>query len=234
MVATKIEEWGEVVLAEMTQTFNHADESYFLPLMAQTELNLGRKPKFGALDAAYDTFYVHEYFTLNGGFAAVPWAGRADHKKTFSPEGLPLCEAGLAMPLKGKAFKKSHCLVAHEIGRYVCPLLHPEKTGEVCPIDHKNWHQTGNEQGCITTLPTSVGAKARHELDRNSLEFKQLYEQRTAVERINSQAVGHGIERPHLRNQQSITNQNTLIYVLINLRALQRIKNKKASLPLTA
>jgi hypothetical protein len=195
--------------------------------MHQTEVNLGRKPKYGALDGAYDTFYVHEYFTLAGGFAAVPWADREDHKKTFSPDRLPLCEAGLPMPLKGTANKKSGCLVPHEIGRYACPLLFPDKTGEACPIDHKNWQRPGKDQGCLTTLPTSVGAFARHTLDRESDEFQRLYAQRTAVERITSQAVALGIERPKLRNQRSIANQNTLIYVLINLRALQRIQAQR-------
>ena len=226
ITVTKVGELAEVVLGELTQTFDHADETYFLPLMAQTEVNLGRKPKFGAWDAAFDTWYVHEPFVLAGGFAAVPWADREEHKKTFSPEGLPLCAAGLPMPLKGKVFKKSHCLVPHEVGRYACPLLHPTATGLACPIAHKNWQRTGSDPGCITTLPTSVGNRARHELDRQSPAFQQLYDQRTAVERINSQALALGIERPHLRNQRSITNQNTLIYVLINLRALQRVKQK--------
>lgn len=230
VVATKVDDWEEIVLAELTQTFDHADESYFHPLMAQVEHNLGRKPRFGAWDAAYDTFYVHEYYTQAGGFAAVPWADRADHKKTFSPDGLPLCAAGLAMPLRNRVQKKSHCLVPHEIGRYACPLLFPTATGEGCPIDHPNWQRPGKEQGCLTTLPTSVGARARHELDRESSAYQALYDQRSAVERINSQAVALGIERPHLRNQQSITNQNTLIYVLINLRAIQRVKAKKAQM----
>jgi hypothetical protein len=39
-----------------------------------------------------------------------------------------------------------------------------------------------------------------------------------------------GIERPKLRNGQAIANLNTLIYVLINLRALQRIRQRKAEL----
>lgn len=228
VVVTKADDLGEVVLAELTQTFNHSDESYFFPLMAQTEVNLGRKPKFGAWDAAYDTFYVHEYFTLAGGFAAVPWATRTDQQKTFSPDGLPLCAAGLAMPLKSRVQKKSGCLVPHELGRYACPLLFPEKTGAVCPIDHPNWQRVGNDQGCLTALPTSVGTRARHELDRKSEAYHRLYDQRSACERINSQAVALGIERPRLRNQCSITNQATLIYVLINLRTLQRVKEKKA------
>jgi hypothetical protein len=47
--------------------------------------------------------------------------------------------------------------------------------------------------------------------------------QRTAVERIFSQAKQLGMERPKLRNQQAITNLNTMIYLLINLRALQQV-----------
>ena len=230
VVTTTVEGIGDIVLAELTQTFNHADESYFLPLMARTEANLGKKPRFGAWDAAYDTFYVHEYFTLAGGFAAVPWASRDDQKKTFSPDGLPRCAAGLPMPLRNRVFRQSRCLVPHEIGRFACPLLFPEKTGECCPIDHPSWQREGKDQGCLTTLPTSVGARARHELDRASVHFQRLYDQRSAVERINSQAVALGIERPHLRNQGSITNQNTLIYVLINLRALRRTKEKKVTM----
>jgi hypothetical protein len=47
---------------------------------------------------------------------------------------------------------------------------------------------------------------------------------RTAAERIFSQAVALGIERPHLRNGKAIANLNTLIYTLINLRTLLRMK----------
>jgi hypothetical protein len=75
-------------------------------------------------------------------------------------------------------------------------------------------------------MPTSVGARIRHTLDRDGELYKQLYRQRTAVERINSQAVELGIERPHLRNGPAIANQNTLIYLLINLRFLQRLREE--------
>jgi len=48
--------------------------------------------------------------------------------------------------------------------------------------------------------------------------------------RINSQAVDLGIERPKLRRGTAIANQNSLIYVLINLRGLQRVKTHQAEL----
>lgn len=230
VVASKIVFGGEVepvefALAEFTQTFDHGDASYFFPLMQRTEHNLDHAPRFGALDKAYDTFYVHEYFHNAGGFAAVPWADSAAHRKTFDENGLPLCPAGLAMPLKSTFWQKSNCLVPHEDGRFVCPLLQlKDQDGGACPIQHANWFKGG----CITTLPTSIGNRIRHQLDRSSPEYKQLYKQRTATERINSQALALGIERPRLRNAQSITNINTLIYVLINLRALKRLRQRRA------
>jgi hypothetical protein len=69
-----------------------------------------------------------------------------------------------------------------------------------------------------------MGARIRHQLDRESEEYKQLYAQRTMVERINSQAEALDIIHPKLRSGRAIANRNTLTYVLINLRALARIR----------
>jgi hypothetical protein len=228
VVATKIPGWGEVVLAELTLPFDQPDVAYFAPLMADTERRLGFRPRYGAFDAAYDAWYVYEHFQradqpIEAGFAAVPRSKRGGQRRQFDAQGLPLCAAGLSMPLKYTYMCRT-TRVEHERGRYACPLVFPEPTGETCPIDHKNW-----PKGCITTLATSVGARIRHQLDRESELYKRIYRQRTATERINSQAKALGIERPKLRNQQAIVNQNTLIYVLINLRALQRIRQRKAA-----
>lgn len=224
VVTTKIPDWGEFVLAELTQTFDQDDLTYFFPLLDLVERRLGRNPAFGAFDA----FYVYDYFYQAGGFAAVPFVARGGFKqRAFDEAGLPLCQAVLPMPLKSTYWSKSS-LVEHEAGRYACPLLFPQPNGQTCPIDHKNW-PTG---GCLTSMPTAVGARLRHQLDRHSDEYKQLYNQRTANERINAQAKALGIERPKLRNHLAIANCNTLIYILINLRALHRIRRKKAQLNL--
>lgn len=226
VVAAKVDGWGEFVLAELTQPFDRSDISFFFPLMADVERRLGFRPPFGALDAAFDAYYVYEFFREGGGFAAVPWSGRNDQRKTFDAQGLPLCAAGLPMPLKSTFMKRSHCLFPHQCARYACPLRYPQPNGNPCPIDHKNWAK----EGCITTLPLSPGLRVRHELDRSSALYKEVYRQRSATERINSQAVALGIERPKLRNGQAITNINTLIYILINLRTLQRIRQFKENL----
>jgi hypothetical protein len=227
VIACKVPGWGEFVLAELTQPFNQPDVSYFYPLMEQTEARLGFRPPFAAFDAAFDAFYVYEYFAPPAdqppaaphGFAAVPFSERGGHRLRFDAQGLPLCQADFAMPLRYTFTDKSH-LFEYQAGRYVCPLRYPEQTGQECPANHKNWPKGG----CTTTIPLSVGARLRYQIDRDSDQYKEVYKQRTATERINAQATELGIERPKLRNGPAIANLNTLIYVLINLRALQRIR----------
>ncbi|MFN8481261.1 MAG: transposase [Kouleothrix sp.] len=226
VVASIIPGWGEVVLAERTRPFNESDISYFFPLMQQTERRLGRKPRFGAWDTAFDAFYVYEYFHTAGGFAAVPVVHREKTpRRQFTPDGQPLCAAGLAMPRLFLYHDRTSSLVAHQREKCGCPLLHPTPTGENCPSDDPHFAKGG----CTTTLAASIGARLRWQLDRESDEYRQIFDQRTVCERVNSQAVELGIERPKLRNRRSITNQNTLLYVLLNVQALQRICAKRAA-----
>jgi len=229
VVVTKIPAWGELVIAELTQTFDHADVSYFFPLMTLTEQRLGFRPRFGTFDAAFDAWYVYHFFHRDedpAAFAAVPFSekgGYKAHGRKFSSDGLPICAAGLPMPLQLTYTDRTTCIVAHERGKYVCPLQHPQRTAETCPVNHKTW----NKNGCTAMMPTSIGARLRYTLDREGQTYKDIYKQRTATERINSQAKALGIERPHIRNGKAIANLNTLIYILINLRLLQRIRNRQ-------
>ena len=221
VVAAKVPDCGEFVLAEITQPFDQSDVSYFFPLMVLTEQRLGFRPPSGALDAAFDAFYVYDYFHQAGGIAAVPFVARGAHpqQRQFAEDGTPLCAAGLPMTLKCRFVDRS-AFLPHDAGRYACPLLHPHRTEQTCPIQHARW----TKGGCTTTMPLSVGSRVRYILDRHSEDYLTVYKQRTATERINSQAVELGIERPKIRNGQAITNLNTLTYILINVRALQRLR----------
>jgi hypothetical protein len=220
IVVTRMSDGTEVVLAERTRPFNESDVSYFFPLMQQVEQRLGHKPRFGAWDTAYDAHYVYDYFAAAGGFAAVPLnPGKKGAGRRFAADGAPLCAAGLAMPLQ---FSYQHRvdLIPHQRGKYRCPLLFPTPTGEACPIADAHFAKGG----CTTTIAMSAGARIRHQLDRESQAYKTLYAKRTMVERINSQAEALDILRPKLRNGKAIANRNTLTYVLINLRALSRLR----------
>lgn len=223
VITVKVPEWGEFVLAEMTQTFDKADVTYFFPLMRQVEQRLGFKPRFGTFDAAFDAFYVYDYFHRDddpSAFAAVPFSEKGGYKakgRRFSPEGLPLCAAGLPMPLQFTYTDRTVTIIEHERGKYICPS---RSGAHACPVNHQRW----DKGGCTATMPTSIGARLRYTLDRDSQVYKEIYKQRTAVERINSQAYALGIERPHIRNGKAIANINTLIYTLINLRLLGRVR----------
>jgi hypothetical protein len=188
IVVTKVEGWGEFVLAEMTQTFDKGDTTYFFPLMEQVKKRLGCQPRYGALDAAFDAFYVYDYFHSpdHDGFAAVPFSekgGKPDRK--FDENGLPLCDASLPMPLKFTYLDRTTALIPYQRARHVCPLLFPQPSGQACPINHKNWPSGG----CTTHIAHTPGARIRHQLDRNSPAYLAVYRQRTASERIFSQAL---------------------------------------------
>ena len=230
VVATKASEWGEIVLAELTLPFNKGDTTYFFPLMADTERRLGFRPRFGAFDAAFDAFYVYDYFasTKHDGFAAVPFSEKGNTKsRKFDEYGNPFCPGELPMIPKTTYTDRTKTIIVHQRTRYACPLVHHQPTGATCPVNHDRWPNGG----CTSDLPAAVGTRIRYQLDRHSEIYKIIYNQRSATERINSQAKNLGIERPHLRNGKAIANINSLIYVLINLRALQRIRTRRLSQP---
>jgi hypothetical protein len=220
IVVTHLPDKTEVVLAERTRPFNESDISYFFPLMDQVEQRLGQRPRTGIWDAAFDAHYVYDYFDQAGGQAIVPLvAGRRGGVRQFAPDGAPLCAAGLPM-VRLFTYQHRTGLVAHEREKCGCPLLHPQATGQPCPVADPHF-ATG---GCTTTIATSRGARIRHQLDREGAAYKQLFAQRTMVERINSQAEALEIIHPRLRSGRASANRNTLTYVLINLRALARVQ----------
>jgi hypothetical protein len=229
IVVAKAPGWGELVIAELTQTFDQPDVSYFFPLMSITEQRLGFRPRFATFDAAFDAWYVYDFFHRDDdpqAFAAIPFSEKGGYKakgRQFNSDGLPLCQAGLPMPLHFTYKDTTVSLIEHERGKYVCPLRFPQPSAASCPVNHKNWAK----KGCTAMMPTSIGARLRYTLDRDSQAYKDIYKQRTAVERINSQAKALGIERPLIRNGKAIANLNTLIYTLINLRLLQRICSRQ-------
>lgn len=223
LVATRLPDHTEVVLAERTRPFNEDDSSYFEPLMQQVEARLGRKPRSGAWDTAFDAQFVYQYFHDAGGFAAVPLnPGKKGAGRQFAPDGTPLCAASLPMTLQFRyAHRTGHLHTREKFGG---PLLHPEARGQACPIADAHFAKGG----CATTLAAGAGSRLRHTLDRESEVYKTLYAKRTMVERINAQAEGLGMLHPKLRRGRAIATRNTLTYVLINLRGLQRVRTTAA------
>jgi hypothetical protein len=214
--------YGDVVLAEVTQTFNENDATSFAPLYEQVHATLGHRPTNITADAAFDAWRIYATCVATGGIPAIPLNLRGQRQVPRTPEGMPRCTHQYVMT-PGPRF-------VHEDGyraqRFTCPLLHPRKTGATCSDPH---FATG---GCTHKINLEPGGMLRMRVDRASPAYQAIYDQRTCAERINSQATALGIERPKVRNQRSIHHLNTLTYLVINARALRRariINGKEAS-----
>jgi hypothetical protein len=134
IVVTRLPDGTEIVLAERTRPFNEDDITHFFPLLQQVEARLGRRPRYGTWDCAFDAYYVYDYFDQAGGFAAVPLnGGKRGANRQFAADGAPLCAAGLAMP-RLFTYQDRTSRIPHEREKCGCPLLHPTSTGQVCPI----------------------------------------------------------------------------------------------------
>jgi len=210
--------YGEVVFAEHTLTFNEADLTYFRPLLHRAVLTCGHYPTYLAADAAFDCWSIYTCCAPTG-FAAVPL--RKVTKTTFDPDGVPLCVRGLRMH---PSYQFQHTY-GYRAQRYRCPLLFPLRTGQTC-----GHAQFSKDKGCVKDINIEPGGLMRVLLDRTSPQYHAVYNQRTACERVNSMSQALGIERPKVRNIRSVRNLNTLIYLVINVRALQKAKSINAGL----
>lgn len=225
IMAATSPKYGDVVLAEYTQPFNETDVTYFEPLYERVVGNLGFPPSNFAADAAFDAWHVYQPFAEVGGLAAIPLNLRGHPEPQLGPGGFHLCPRSLEM---NPSYQYTHTK-GYQAQLLRCPLLFPQPSGQSC--DHEQFAK-GN--GCVKHINIEPGGWMRVRLDRHSERYEQLYNQRTAAERINSQAKALGIETPKARNSQSVLNLNTLTYLVINARALLRIRKLNLDRPPTS
>lgn len=218
VVAATTPEYGDVVLGEWTQPFNEGDVTYALPLYIQTVHTLGFFPTHITADAAFDAWYIYQRSALHGGIAAIPKNQHAHPVFLRDADGVPRCPKGLRM-VPTYAFAHTN---GYRAQRYRCPLLFPAPTGATC--DHEQFKK-GKAKGCVKDINVERGGLMRVTLDRDSPLYQAIYRQRTSCERINSQSKALGIERPKVRNGQSVRILNTLTYLLINAKALERARS---------
>jgi hypothetical protein len=209
-------EYGDVVLAEYTLPFNEADVTYYRPLFQRAVIALDQFPTHVTADAAFDYWYVYETVAHRQGIAAIPLNTHGHPEVPRDPDGAPRCSRGLRMHPTSQ-FQHTN---GYRAQRFRCPFLFPESTGQTCA--HA---QFAKGKGCVKDPNWEKGGLMRALLDRQSPLYQAIYTQRTCCERINSQAQALGIERPKVRNGRSVENLNTLIYIIINVRALQRAKS---------
>lgn len=203
---------GDMVLAELTQPFNHQDVTVFHPVYAQVCGHLGRTPTNLAADAAFDAWHVYQTCAITGGIAAIPRNDRHPSPPRTA-DGVPLCTAGLAMT-PGPTFRHERGFQARD---HHCPLLRPQRTGAVC--DEAQFASGGGHK----VINLEPGGQMRINLDRTSDAYRAIYRQRTCTERIYSQAKARGLGRPKVRRLAGVQRLATLTAIVINLGVLERL-----------
>lgn len=221
IIAATTPEYGDVILAEYTQTFNENDVTYYHPLFRQMVAVMGQFPTHVAADAAFDAWHVYQTCAFHHGLAAIPLNLHGHPEVPRDPDGVPLCWQGLRM----HPTKQFHHGAGYRVQRYQCPLLFPHATAQTC--DHEQF-QKG--KGCVKEINIEPGGLMRAMLDRTAPLYKAVYTQRTSTERINSQSEALGIKRPKVRNAHSVANLNTLTYIILNAKALQKARAINTSL----
>jgi hypothetical protein len=215
-------DYGDVVLAHSTETFNENDITYFVPLYIQTVAHLGFFPTYLAADAAFDAWYVYQTMAFRGGMAAIPLNSHGHPDGQRAPDGVPLCPIGLRMH---PTYQFSHPY-GYRAQRFRCPLLFPQPNGQSC-----EYEQFQKGKGCVKDRNWEAGAQLRVTLDRSGPLYQAIYRQRTSTERANSHAKKQFLlDHPLVRNFHSVRHLNTLTCILINLKALQRARSINASL----
>lgn len=192
-----------LVVAELTQPFNQIDITYARPLMAQTLHHLGFAPRDVTADAAFDAYYMYEG-RPEGGMTAIPLNARGRIPPRLNALGHPICVCQTEMQPRYQWIEQNR-----SVQQFDCPACGRRR-------------KMGVEKGHLLRL----------QLDRSSQRYLQLYQLRTCVERINSQAAAMGIADPKQRRLSFIARRNTLIYLVINLRALQRFRDRNSLLSL--
>lgn len=184
-----------IVLGDMTQPFNANDVTYALPVLHKAMLSLGFPPPNITADAAFDAWYIYQGPAELGGIAAIALNTRGRLPFTLGPHDRPVCPCnGQEMQPKDKWIEDTH-----RVQRFRC-----------------------RDCNTVRKMIIEAGNVMRWRLDRQAAPYQALYRQRTATERINSQAKALGIERPRQRRLAPIARRNTLTYIIINIRALQR------------
>ena len=171
--------YGDVILALHTQTFNENDITYFVPLYIQLVAHLGFFPTYLAADAAFDAWYVYQTMAFRGGLAAIALNSHGHPDCQRAPDGVPLCPIGLRMH---PTYQFSHTY-GYRAQRFRCPLLFPQPNGQSC--EHE---QFTKGKGCVKDLNWEAGAQMRVTLDRSGPLYQAIYRQRTSTERANSHA----------------------------------------------
>lgn len=204
-----------VPLVELTLPNNVKDSVAARKLIKKLKKVYGsRKGSILLADAAYDerAFYNFIADELKGqAFIPInPRNKQAD--KTFSPNGLPLCDSGLEMKEMGIWQENLRTRK-----KFRCPIKASVKFSKNYPLGCPASHPSFNKYGCTKYLDVTDDARSR--VPRESSFYKQTFNLRTEVERYFARLGDRELEQTTHYKMRSIKNQMTIAHLSLSLIA---------------
>jgi len=207
---------SELPLFEVTKPANVNEGKLLIPLIKKLKEHVEPQPKAVIGDAIFDDesnlrFIINELKAKPVIARNLRWEKYRDY--TLSKKGTPICIAGLEMVYWGRFHDRGRVRL-----KYVCPITHLKsyrKKYIFCPWNHPKFTQG---KGCYVYLRGDD--TVRESIDYGSVEFKRLYNFRTASERINSRLTSLGIQSPSVRGFTAVSNWRSIAHITLLLIAL--------------
>lgn len=205
----------ELPLHERTLAADQHEQKQAVSLLKELLQSYPVHIKAVTADANYDTEEILSYiFHEMKAMPVIPKNPRGPKKDDFQvKKDTIICPANLGMHRKGKMNSRGRIYL-----QYSCPLYYGKKyKGQflVCPASHPKYF---SQKGCNYLLRLSP--TVRQYIDYNSRRFKEIYNQRSSVERVFSRLLTVTMLKPTVIGLQATQNHNTIAHMTVLLIAL--------------
>ena len=202
------------LLMKFTGARRHDSKNFLYAIDDFGRNAFGISPKNICLDSAHDnipTYKLLEHWGIN---ALIDINGRAKSSEnapddiTFNKKGHPLCRAGHEMcPWGNDPVKDAH--------KYRCPL----KCGRISSCPHEAECSPGR-YGRTAYIKNHAGLRFHPRIPRDSGQYKAIYSERTACERVNNRVLNdYCLQHLRIRGKDHFSFWSMLIGICIHLDA---------------
>ena len=205
---------------EITRPANITDSEVTIPLLEDVNSWFSLKETDFIADKGYDTKAIHNFFHNElCVHAFIPLNLRGTKKKNQIEASNIICDASLAMHKNGRQYYPDRIKQ-----KFTYPFK-SSKDYEACPFNQIHYFNGKKNRGCTRYI--TIGTDYRASINSDSPYFKRIYSLRTESERYNARWKNLDLEKPSVRNINSVSNLNTIGHICMLSTALASIKDKE-------
>lgn len=197
-----------------------SEQTLFIPLFKGVQQDFSFPIEIVLGDAMYDVEYLLK-FVIND-LRAKPYIARNPRWSLYSDVKLSetgglICVAGFPMQYWGKFKDRGKIRL-----KFVCPITHSKKFAKLhpwCPWNHPKFV---NGKGCYAYRRGDTDIRTK--VNYGSQSFKDIYNQRTTVERTYSRLLTLCMQTPSVKGLNAVANHCTIAHITVLLLALTAVK----------